>query len=438
MQRTDIPLEPARTIQCTVQLASWTPEGLARGQITTDADEQLPAGTFVEVLGGIPGELVEVSISFLAIWRPKQRKHPKAPIVRLIKVLQSSPDRTAHLCSVFGDCGGCRLQHLPYPQQLQWKQDRVRQTFSDNGIIDALVLAPIGMTDPWHFRNQMRFAINRDGVAGLTAYGTHRVIPLQHCPIAHNRINDTLVITQESPQPRPQLLLRCGHYTDEVLMQPAPDAATLTRLHHAGVDLHTDQFHERLLGLDFSIRPSSFFQTNTIQAEVMAQIVLNALPSTTNITVADAYCGVGTFAAILATKATKVIAIEESASAVKDARANMERLQIHNVEVLLGKTEHLLPTLTDTLDVVVLDPPRMGCMPDVISALRTRQVTRIIYISCDPATLARDAASLCSENVYQLTSVQPLDMFPQTHHIECIAIFDNTIPEDRSLLEDNT
>jgi 23S rRNA (uracil1939-C5)-methyltransferase len=423
-QHERIPLEPARSVRAVVALHGWTDEGLARGTVTADADERLPAGAEIAVLGGIPGETVEVEVGWPAIWRPKQKKHPKPPIMRLVRVLIPSPERVAAPCPVFGDCGGCRLQHIPYKAQLQWKQARVQSEMAAHGIAEVVVLPALGMANPWNFRNQMRFAINRDGQPGLTAYGTHRVIPLHHCPIAEQRINDTLAALSGVVNPRPQVLIRCGKHTGEELVQPAPEGERAAALVASGITPRTDGLREQLHGLTFAMRPSSFFQTNTLQAEVMADLVLAAVPAGPAATVADAYCGVGTFAALLATRAGHVIAIEESASAVRDAHENLAALGLENVEVIQGRTEELLPGVAARIDAVVLDPPRMGCQRPVLDAILARGIPRVVYVSCDPATLARDLAILTSDGRYAIRSVQPLDMFPQTHHIECVAVVD--------------
>ncbi len=142
-----------------------------------------------------------------------------------------------------------------------------------------------------------------------------------------------------------------------------------------------------------------------------------------NPTIVDAYCGVGTFARLLAPYAGKVIAIEESASAIRDARWNLR--EVNNVEILQGKVEELLPSLGETIDGLVIDPPRAGCQPAVLDALARHGVRRIVYVSCDPSTLARDLHILCHvHSAYHLRSVQPLDMFPHTAHIECVAILE--------------
>jgi 23S rRNA (uracil1939-C5)-methyltransferase len=422
MQQQREPLEPARTVRCHVALDGWTSDGLAYGTVQDDADPSLKAGTRLKVLGGIPGEVVVVDVYFSPIWRTRQLKRRKPPLVRLIEVVQPAPERVSPLCPVFGDCGGCRLQHVPYAMQLAWKRDRVAQEMATAGLDSSCVRQTVGMDVPWHFRNQMRFAVNRAGEVGLTALDTHRVIPLMTCPISHPSIDRVLAILRASPQPRPQVLVRCGDATGEILLQPAPGGDMAVHLAEAGINVQTEYLREALHGMLFTIRPSSFFQTNTVQANVMADLVLANVPAGHDVTVADAYCGVGTFASLLAQHAGHVIAIEESASAVSDARDNLRHLGLENVVVMLGKTENILPGLPDTLDAIVLDPPRMGCQRPVIDAIIARNVPRIVYVSCDPATLARDLALFCGDKSYQIESITPLDMFPQTHHIEAIAV----------------
>ncbi len=194
---------------------------------------------------------------------------------------------------------------------------------------------------------------------------------------------------------------------------------------------------EQLGGAAFRIRPSSFFQTNTAQAEKMLSMVVRGLLEGVDeetreqqrqaATLVDAYCGVGTFSRILARYASKIIAIEESPSAIRDAQWNLQGLD--NVQILKGKVEEVLPALAEHIDGLVIDPPRAGCQRVVLDALLAHPVRRIVYVSCDPSTLARDLDILCHpthsiNSTYRLRSVQPLDMFPQTAHIECVAVLE--------------
>lgn len=389
--------------------------------------ETLYPPSSLSLIGALPDELVEVEVTW-SLPRPGRRRAKRipAPQVRLLRVIEPSSDRTVAPCPVFGECGGCQLQHMRYDAQLAWKTIRLRDLLRDAGFNTSPVQPAVGCESPWHYRNHMRFSVNRDGEAGLTVRNSHRVLPLRFCPIAHPRINDALAALREEPLPRPQLLIRYGDATGQMLIQPVPNAANTQRMAALDIDIHDDAIEDMLLGQRFRIRPSSFFQTNTTQANRMAALVLAGLPSGPTVTLVDAYCGVGTFAGLLVSTAGRVIAIEESASAVRDARTNLQNYP--NVEIIQAKVESVLPAISEPLHGLVIDPPRAGCQRPVLDALVARRVPRIVYVSCGPDTLARDLAYLCIErSAYNIVSVQPLDMFPQTAHIESITLLEATV-----------
>jgi len=430
------------SFQCHVRLDELMPNGLARGTIL-NADSRgpscltdrpafddllrrcFPDGTLT-IAGGLPGEEVLVEGQVLlappdASGQTKRRRRWKLiPRLTLRQVLIASPWRVAALCPLFSVCGGCQYQHIRYDQQLALKQERVRALLIARGFTDPPVQSPIGCSPPWHYRNQMRFSVDRAGRLGLTAHGSRHIVPVEHCFIAHERINAALAVLQTQINHPPQVVLRCGTATGQMLIQPAPDATIAARLRSAGIDLRTETLQEQLAGRTFSIRPSSFFQTNTAQAERMVELVIRGLHSGPERTIVDAYCGVGTFTLALAAFCKHIIGIEESASAVRDAQANLR--DTPNARIIQGKTEAVFPSLSEQVDGVVLDPPRQGCQRPVLAALAHRRIPRLVYVSCDPETLARDLAILCHElDAYTLLEVQPLDMFPQTSHIECVA-----------------
>lgn len=391
-----------------------------------------PVPTQLSFVGALPGELVEVEVTW-RLPRPgrKRARHVPPPMVRLRSVIEASPLRIAPRCPVFGECGGCQLQQMDYPAQLAWKTERVRAALMAAGIPNAPVMDAIGCEPPWEYRNHMRFSVDREGRPGLTARGSRHVLPLAHCPIASPRINIALGVLARHPLPRPQALVRTGEATGDVLIQPAPSPEMRADLEAAGLDLHDETLEEDLLGARFRIRPSSFFQTNTRQATRMADLVLDRLPRGPAVTLVDAYCGVGTFARLMAPQAGRVCAIEESASSIRDARWNLR--DTPNAQIVQAKVEEELPRITERLDALVIDPPRAGCQRPVLEALAARRVPRVIYVSCDPDTLARDLAYLTigaadmdgrTHPAYRLVSVQPLDMFPQTAHVENIAVLE--------------
>ena len=425
-----------------VQVESLTARGEAEGRIVawlqqpTDAEwaeiqgpraVTTPLPATCSFIGGLPGEQLETEVRW-SLPRPGRRRARRAPEPRVtpISVTDPSPDRVAPECPVFGQCGGCQFQHVAYDRQLAWKAALVSDALLAVGLKDCTVAPTIGCIDPWHYRNHMRFSVDRQGRPGLTERHSHEVLPLRACPIAHPLINRALAVLADQPNARPQVLVRCGDATGQVLIQPEPSGPASVALAQANLDTHGDTLDERLripgrseLSVTYRIRPSSFFQTNTAQANRMAEVVLAALPAGPEVTLVDAYCGVGTFAALMAPHVARIIAIEESPSAVRDARWNLR--DSANVELLQAKTEVILPTLAERIDGLVVDPPRAGCQRAVLDALCARRVPRVVYVSCEPTTLARDLAYLCGQTgSYRIIQVQPLDMFPQTAHIETI------------------
>ncbi|MEO6893366.1 MAG: class I SAM-dependent RNA methyltransferase [Ktedonobacteraceae bacterium] len=430
----------------TVTLGPLMRTGDALAQIPVQDETGEQGILALPIAAGLPGERVTIAVEEpepARTGRHRRRWRPRPPRAWITEIHEASPLRTQAPCPVFGVCGGCQLQHMRYEAQIAWKRAVVQDLLREiGGFADPPLLLTVPCADPWHYRNHMRFSVNRSGQPGLTARGTHYVLPLTACPIAHQRINQVLDILAQRPNARPQVLIRCGAATGQVLIQPQPENEVARELTEANIDLRQDTMEEMLAGETFRIRPSSFFQTNTAQAEKMVRMVLAGLldegaleadafqPGTDlsagKLTIVDAYCGVGTFALLLARHAAQVIAIEESASAIKDAQWNLRH--VNNVEILKGKVEELLPALAERIDGLVIDPPRAGCQPVVLDALVQHPVARVVYVSCDPATLARDLNILCHlQPTYRLRSVQPLDMFPQTAHIECVAVLERQL-----------
>jgi 23S rRNA (uracil1939-C5)-methyltransferase len=226
------------------------------------------------------------------------------------------------------------------------------------------------------------------------------------------RINSLLEELQDNCSETTQLSIRYGVNTGDFLIQPTLKTPKVTSA--TGQTHYTESLRDR----SFRVASPSFFQVNVAQLDRMVDLIREALQLTGTETVMDAYAGVGTFALLLAPFAGKIIAIEDSVNAVEDARANAQGTL--NVEFLLGRTEKVLADLEETPHGVILDPSRKGCHPDALEALARLAPTRLVYVSCDPGTLARDLKILCQGPFY-LVGVQPLDMFPQTHHVECIA-----------------
>jgi 23S rRNA (uracil1939-C5)-methyltransferase len=334
-------------------------------------------------------------------------------------VLEPSLDRVEPRCPLFGECGGCQLQHLAYPAQLAAKELVVREQLRRIGRLDDAAVRPIvGARQPWAYRNHVRFSTGpKFGDVGFISRRGRGLLKVECCPIAEPWVNEVLPLLQGRGAGLHQVQVRHSAQTGTSLVNPEVP----------GTDLETGQsaYEEELCGHRFRVSASAFFQVNHAQAEQMARLVGEALPPQGRLFV-DAFAGVGTFARIFADRFDRVIAIEESHSAARDAVVNLGGMP--SVELRIGKVEDVLPLLESPPDAIVLDPPRPGCAPPVLDAIATFRPSVVVYVSCNPATLARDLRVLVAAG-YSLDWVTPLDMFPQTGHIECVSRLSLADPE---------
>ena len=379
-----------------LSLESWGPVG----QTLATHDD-----TEVRVFGGIPGEEVVAQVI------KEQRDYVTA---RVVEVLRPSPHRTTAPCPYFGACTGCQWQHIGYEHQLTIKKQSVVDALERHGAFEAPPVSPtLAAPEQYGYRNHARFTIGRrEGVLGFVNYQSRRFVPIPKCLLMCQWINDAMGKLQGRCGETTQISFRYGLNTGDYLIQPALKAQ--------GIPLPSGQTHyqESLGGRRFRIASPSFFQVNTQQAERIVDLVREGLHLSGHELVVDAYAGVGTFAILLAPHTAKMIAIEESTSAVQDAAVNASG--IDGIQFLQGKTEEVLSQIEDRPDGVILDPPRAGCHPMALEALVKLAPLRVVYVSCDPETLARDLKILC-RGPFSLEIVQPVDMFPQTHHVECVA-----------------
>jgi 23S rRNA (uracil1939-C5)-methyltransferase len=370
------------------------------------ASENLPKPIYAS--GVIPGEEARVRI------RRIRRNYIAVDVEEITK---PSKDRAVPPCPLFEGCSGCQFQHVSYPRQLELKREMVRaQLEKFGGFADAPVSPVIGADDPWNYRNHARFTV-RDGKLGFIRRFKRQFFEVPECKIMDPRINGVLSTLQGNLDGATQCNIRVGADEDQVMIQPKLD------LSEYGLESGQPHITERLHGREFLVAASAFFQVNRKQAEALVDVVRARVEGDQDTVVADAYAGVGTFAALLSSTVGKVIAIEESAPAIEAAKKALAGLE--NVELICARAELLLPTLEQKVDVVILDPPRSGCLPDALAAVAKFRPRRVIYVSCDPASLGRDLATLCGEDgAFDLVEVQPVDMFPQTHHVECVATLD--------------
>lgn len=419
-------------------------------------------GRVVFVAGGIPGEEVSVEIV-------EEKTHWARG--RLLDVVRPSPHRIAHpQCPHFGDsalrfqsirhrpaydepqtgelgltrvsgesqigvfCGGCQWQHIDYASQLELKRQVVVDQLTRLGrVTEPLVRPVIGMDEPWYYRNHAQFHVGPRGELGFVSIEGDAIVPIEVCYILHPRVFELFeALELEAIEGLRRVALRAGIHTGDQMMVLELEGGEPPEIE---VDLRVSivlvledgtpvtlvgnpYFTEELCGRTFRISATSFFQVNTAQAERLVEVVRQYADLHGHESLLDVYCGVGTFGLCLAGQVGQVTGIEANPSALADARANAAGLD--NVRLIEGVAEEILPSL-DRADVVIIDPPRQGCAPGVVDALIRNPPRRLIYVACEPATLARDIRRLV-ERGYHLVEAQPIDLFPQTYHIETVAL----------------
>jgi len=364
-------------------------------------------GETVNVFGGIPGEKV---VATVYQFRRRRRRYVSAIVSDVVK---PSPHRVRPPCPFYGPCTGCQWQHIEYSHQLTLKLDGLMEHIGRYEELQGVDVAPtIPAPEQFNYRNHARFTVRQQGSLGFVNRITRRFAKIDECMLMAPWINESIGRLQGRCQETTQLSMRYGINTSEFLIQPT--------LHAEDVPLPTGQTHyrERLLDKPFRIASPSFFQVNTKQAERLAELVRTRLELTGSELLVDAYAGVGTFAVTLAPHVRRVIAIEESGAAVKDAAVNT--VGVDNLEFIEGRTEEVLAELEEQPDAVILDPPRVGCQTAALKALSRISPRKVVYVSCEPETLARDLHILV-QGGFAVEAVEPVDMFPQTYHVECVA-----------------
>lgn len=413
--------------------------------------------------GALPNETVNIKI----IKVKKNYGYGK-----LIKIIKSSPYRINPICENFGKCGGCNLLHLSYDEQLNIKSKFIQTNLKKIAKIENIkVPKAIGIDNPFNYRNKASFPINFTNKVNIGFYRprSHNIINIDNCliqnPINNIIIQKTKTFIKESnisiydentgKGDLRHIVTRIANKTNELLICVVinnnkflykdlliKNFKDIPNIDSIVINYNTKNNNvilgdkvETILGkgyivdyikdLKFNISPLSFYQVNPIQTEVLYETALNFCNLTGNEIVFDAYCGIGTISLFLAKKCKKVYGIEIVPDAIKNAISNAELNNINNAEFFIGKSEDIIPKLifenNICPDVIVVDPPRKGCDKILLDAIIKTSIKKLVYISCDNSTLARDIAYL-SNFGFKLDKIQPVDMFCMTTHIECVAL----------------
>jgi 23S rRNA (uracil1939-C5)-methyltransferase len=354
-----------------------------------------------------------------------------------VRVLEPSPHRVAPRCAHFGPqrCGGCHFQHIAYAAQLEYKRDIVLDQLKRIGGFPNPVVRPtLASPDEWEYRHHATFHVNQAGDLCYVGTDNAALIPVEECHIIRPELLNLLgELDFESIPELDRVRLQIGSDGDLMVILSTKDdeapelevtmpvSINLLLSDNEPVNLiGSTHVHYTVRGRRFRVTAGGFFQVNLPQAEALVDLVLQKLNLQGGEKVLDLYAGVGLFTRFLAERASLVTSVESYPPAVTDADENLADLD--NIDLIEGSVEDVLPELEDTYDAAVIDPPRTGVEPEALDALVERGPRAIVYISCEPATLARDAKRLVAKG-YRLVDVQPVDMFPQTYHIECVAYF---------------
>jgi tRNA/tmRNA/rRNA uracil-C5-methylase (TrmA/RlmC/RlmD family) len=335
----------------------------------------------------ITGETVEAEVTEV------KKKFARA---KLVRVLEASPHRVAPQCQYFGECGGCQYQHIDYSLQLEFKGKQIADLFERIGGFPPQVVQPVvPCPQPYGYRNRLmvRSQWNKPEQKlniGFLRHDNRLVVDIEECSIAEPALNEQLRQVRANPPPRGGL---------KVVVRAVPD--------------------------DWEVPPDSFFQNNFFLLPKLVEVVRERLREGGSRLLVDAYCGVGFFGIELADQVERFLGVELDHQAIKAARRNAAKHGRTNGDFIEGRAEELLPAILERFPArattVLIDPPRTGCPAPALQSLRQNRPSQVIYVSCHPATLARDLHALCADGVFELCSVAPLDMFPQTQHVECVA-----------------
>lgn len=393
---------------------------------------------------------------------------------RLVEIKSPSPYRVMPRCPIAAKCGGCQLQHIDYAKQLEFKENKVRNCLTRIGGFVSFNMEPIcGMEEPYYYRNKSQFPVGRakDGkiVIGFYAGRTHSIIDTEHCYIGAE-VNDKILsfmryfIERYKIEPYDEkehkglirhIVTRVGYSTGEIMVclvvngtkiphkQELVDGLlkiegmksiclnvnkekTNVILGEQIIPLWGEPYITDRIGLvSYRISPLSFYQVNPVQTKKLYDIALEYAGLTGNEIVWDLYCGIGTISLYMAGKAKKVYGVEIVPQAIEDAKANALMNGISNAEFFVGAAEELLPRKYKEenvyADVIVVDPPRKGCEQSLLDTILAMAPKRVVYVSCDPATLARDLKYLCEKD-YELVKLRPVDQFGHSVHVETVAL----------------
>ena len=364
----------------------------------------------INVFGGIPGEIVLAEI----IEQQRSKRKQKRVFGTVKQILTPSRYRIKTPCDFYGHCTGCNWQHINYQYQLHLKQLILKNELYKYLNKSIKIEKIIPSVNQFNYRNHGRFSVRRNGQIGFTNKVTKKFVGINKCLIMSENINSHIKKLDSLVGETSQISIRTAEYTKSFLIQP--------KIKNKKIKIETGQksYNELINTNKFQISSPSFFQVNTPQISKMSRIINSLIKDINKNILIDAYAGVGTFGIILKEKFNKIIGIEQSYSAVIDAKQNIKKIK--NYHMVIGNSEEVISAIKPKIDLLLLDPSRKGCDEKLLENLILNPVKNIIYISCEPKTLGRDLNLLTQNSKYKIISINPIDLFPNTHHGESITL----------------
>lgn len=364
----------------------------------------------INVFGGIPGEIVLAEI----IEQQRSKRKQKRVFGTVKQILTPSRYRIKTPCDFYGHCTGCNWQHINYQYQLHLKQLILKNELYKYLNKSIKIEKIIPSVNQFNYRNHGRFSVRRNGQIGFTNKVTKKFVGINKCLIMSENINSHIKKLDSLVGETSQISIRTAEYTESFLIQP--------KIKNKKIKIETGQksYNEIINTNKFQISSPSFFQVNTPQISKMSRIINSLIKDINKNILIDAYAGVGTFGIILKEKFNKIIGIEQSYSAVIDAKQNIKKIK--NYHMVIGNSEEVISAIKPKIDLLLLDPSRKGCDEKLLENLILNPVKNIIYISCEPKTLGRDLNLLTQNSKYKIISINPIDLFPNTHHVESITL----------------
>ena len=357
---------------------------------------------------------------------------------KVVEILEPSKKRVTSKCPYYEECGGCSLRHQTKEENLKFKKEKVENALKRIGKIDALVDECIPCFKDDHYRNKVSFKVENDRI-GFYAEGTYQLVDVKYCLLAENKINDCLTVIRnyikEHKNKIKNITIKHGNALDEVLIDiyslSDKDIKILDYLTTNINNLKTVIFNDKVVygtgyinqisnGLMFACSSKSFFQVNDVQTEKLYQAALENAKLKNDDVVLDLYSGTGTISCITSSHVKKVIGIEIVEDAVLDAKQNLKINNINNVKFICGDVTKEVSKIKEKIDVIIVDPPRRGIDRKAIAIMKKIGPKKIVYVSCNPVTMARDLSYLT--DLYDVKKVTPVDMFPNTAHVECVTV----------------